>query len=127
MLKNRAQFPAALAFLLLSLSLSLFLGGGLAACGDGGSEAATTSMTTGSGGAGGGEGGSGGGDGGAGGSGAGGSGGELIQFPAQIDDAELRMWINRLERRDIPRVTSLTYAEVTPDTVKLRDYPTGSS
>jgi UDP-2,3-diacylglucosamine pyrophosphatase LpxH len=52
---------------------------------------------------------------------------ELIQFPAQIDDTELRMWINRLERRDIPRVTSLTYAEVTPDTVKLRDYPTGSS
>lgn len=47
---------------------------------------------------------------------------DLIQFPAQIDDAELRMWIDRLEKRDLPRVTSLTYADITPDTAKLCDY-----
>lgn len=50
-----------------------------------------------------------------------------LQFPAQIDDTELRMWINRLERREIPRVTYLTYAEVTPKAAELRDYRAGSS
>ncbi|HZF51627.1 MAG TPA: metallophosphoesterase [Polyangiaceae bacterium] len=52
---------------------------------------------------------------------------DLIEYPAKIDDAELRTWIDRLERREIPRVQRLTYAEVTPEKGTLESYPPGSS
>lgn len=48
---------------------------------------------------------------------------DLMELPSRVDDDVLKAWIDRLERRDVPRVRQLTFAEVTPESVALRDYP----
>jgi len=49
-----------------------------------------------------------------------------LELPSCIDDAALRRWIDALERRDVPRVRRLTYAEVTPSAAMLRVFGTGA-
>ncbi|MFO0602706.1 MAG: metallophosphoesterase [Polyangiales bacterium] len=44
---------------------------------------------------------------------------DLMAFPARLDDEALRTWIDALERREVPRVRHLTWAEVTPSAVGL--------
>ena len=48
---------------------------------------------------------------------------QSLTSPSRIDDEALRTWIDALERRDVPRVQHLTWAEVTPTFVGLRELP----
>ena len=47
---------------------------------------------------------------------------DLMKLPSRIDDAMLKEWIDSLERREIPRIQRLTYADVTATDVALREF-----
>lgn len=47
---------------------------------------------------------------------------DLMALPSRVDDATLKEWIDALERRYVPRMRRLTYAEVTATDVALREF-----
>lgn len=51
---------------------------------------------------------------------------DLMKFPAQVDDAAVRSWIDALERREIPRIQRFTWAEVTPEGGMIRTWISSS-